>query len=705
MVQLPVPLFSPQTTPHDPEPDPPARRFWNQGLKPLYDACPLPVQSAPSALHHRAESSYGFRFTFQDWHQNWTHVPPGGHPIGPSLAARLRPLIYPPPPEPKAPPRKKAKAAATDSPSTSTSTADDVDAAPKKPPPFKRKVAVEGHLRTYKIRMIPTREQERELFRALAGARRAFNWALEQVKEHGQRPNTIALRTAFRGQYEPFRSTLTGSHKGKQPISNRILAGGIKQLADAYASNKAKQDKDPSHHYEIKYRGRRNYTDTIKIEKDPVSGNKNSPLLKFAPVPYANSDRRAECLAFFGCNFKGKGGIRLQDKQHVIARLLAEGDRLKEDAKIQHDKRTGAFYFIYTFDTPKLVDPDPDFTSKRIASLDSGVDPFNAYYSPTTGEYGRLLARFREQLEPRILKLDALQSKIDKRHVWTHDPEGKITDKQLAPPPPNRTRTQWRRTTHRLEKCLARERRRHVGWTQMAHYNAANFLLSKFDLIINPKLPTQKLSMRSGRKLRTKTARAMLTMSHYMFDQRLQWASTRYRRRRFRQHALYAAEPAASHRARVRHRPPRVVSSVLLEVAEFALGVSFGGVGAGVDDDVGELATPITTAAVTAVVGDLAVSPAHPDGTDERTLLQAIERAPAVDDDAWVDCTTVGEFFHKLRGTDGPKNGKQAAFRRARAGLAARGLIQVRHVAGATPRSTGAMHVKLLGGEPSEGTP
>ena len=140
-----------------------------------------------------------------------------------------------------------------------------------------------------------------------------------------------------------------------------------------------------------------------------------------------------------------------------------------------------------------------------------------------------VLARFREELEPRILKLDALQSKIDKRRVWIRDPTtGKITDKQLAPPPPNRTRTQWRRTTHRLEKCLARERRRHVGWTQMAHYNAANFLLSKFDLIINPKLPTQKLSMRSGRKLRTKTARAMLTMSHYMFDQRLQWASTRY---------------------------------------------------------------------------------------------------------------------------------------------------------------------------------
>lgn len=34
--------------------------------------------------------------------------------------------------------------------------------------------------------------------------------------------------------------------------------------------------------------------------------------------------------------------------------------------------------------------------------------------------------------------------------------------------------------------------------------------------------------MRSGRTLRTKTARSMLTMSHYMFDERLKWASSRY---------------------------------------------------------------------------------------------------------------------------------------------------------------------------------
>ena len=62
MAAVPPPLWGDASDPED-EPEPPARRFWNQRLKPLYDACPLPVRSTPSAPHHRAESSYGFRYT------------------------------------------------------------------------------------------------------------------------------------------------------------------------------------------------------------------------------------------------------------------------------------------------------------------------------------------------------------------------------------------------------------------------------------------------------------------------------------------------------------------------------------------------------------------------------------------------------------------------------------------------------------------
>lgn len=516
------------------EPEPPAYRFWNQRLKPLYDSCLLPVKSVPSASHHCAESEYTST-TFSGHGVEHVVCAPPTPPAGSAgLSQQLRPLVHPPPKEPARPkkpqPRKAAKADASSSPSSPHEEGcEDEEPLKKKAVPFKRKVPVEGYLRTYKIRMWPTQEQKHELRRTFAGARRAFNWSLEQVKDHGHAPNAIALRNSFRAQHEPFRSLLTGSRRGA--INSSILADACKKVADAYTSNFAKREKDPSHSFEIKSRGKRNYTEVVKIEKDRASGHKTSTLLRFQPVPYANNEGRAECLALFGSNLKHVRGIRLQDKASVIARLLAEGAILKEDAKIQWDRRLDAYYFIYTFEAPKLPDPDPDFLNKRIVSLDSGVTPFNAVYSPTSGEFGEVAAGFRDKLEPRILKLDALQSKITKRYTYTRDPAtGKITDKKLAEPPAsaNRTKRQWRRSTRALEKQLARERRRQHGWTQFVHYDTANFLLNKYDIIINPKLGVRRLSMRDGRKLRTKTARSMLTMSHYEFDRRLEWASTRY---------------------------------------------------------------------------------------------------------------------------------------------------------------------------------
>tara|TARA_Y100000389_G_scaffold188800_1_gene211778 strand:+ start:6885 stop:7016 length:132 start_codon:yes stop_codon:yes gene_type:complete len=42
-----------------------------------------------------------------------------------------------------------------------------------------------------------------------------------------------------------------------------------------------------------------------------------------------------------GNNFSDVGGIVLQDKPRVIARMIAESKRLEEDAKILWDRRGG----------------------------------------------------------------------------------------------------------------------------------------------------------------------------------------------------------------------------------------------------------------------------------------------------------------------------------------------------------------------------
>jgi transposase len=437
---------------------------------------------------------------------------------------------------------KRPKKAATPTAPTPTPPAEE-DRKRKTPLPFQRKVAVEGHLRCFKVRMLPTPEQTRELKRAFSASRRAFNWALDRVRNHGERPNNIALRNAYRKEPPPPWAA------GKQAVASRIVAGGVKQLADAYASNHAKRKKDPSHAFEIKFRStRRCPSEALKIDKD-TANDKQSPLNRFAPMAHPYPKRfaeqrrhgRAECLAFLGNNFGGVGGIVLQDKPRVIERMLAEGGRLKEDGKILWDRRTGHFQFVYTFEQPRLADPDPTFASKRVVAMDPGVRVFQTWYAPTSGAHGELNAGFQQQIEPRIHALDALQSRVDRRYDTVF--EGKrVVSKTLKAPPRNRTKKQYHATTRALKRKLARDRRRHVGWVESAHYEAANFVLKDHDVVIQPWLHSARLTQKSERVIRSKVARSMLTMSHYKYRQRLQWASTRYAGR----HVLVTEEPGTS---------------------------------------------------------------------------------------------------------------------------------------------------------------
>lgn len=395
--------------------------------------------------------------------------------------------------------------------------------------------------------MIPTPEQVVELKRTFSAARFAFNWTLGEVKKGNVKPTSTAPRDHFRKNV-----VMPEWASGEHSIASRILAGACKQVSDAYASNFAKKKKNPSHSFDIKFRStRRTPSEVIKIDKDTLA-TKQSPLNRFEAVqrPYVKGDRgiyrhgRAECLAVFGSNLKGVGGILLQDKPHVIEKLLTEGTRLKEDAKIIFDKRTQHFHFIWTCVQPKLDDPDPAFQQKRIAANDPGVRGFQTWYSPTSGEYGELLKGFQGQIEARLHKLDQLSSRVARRYERkAAERNGRVCNVQKAPPEGcRRTRRQRYRTTRALARKLNRDRQRHVGWVQSAHYFAANSQLRDHDLIIQPWLHSAALVPKSTRALGCKTVRAMLTMSHFKYRERLQWASTRYSGR----HVLITEEPGTS---------------------------------------------------------------------------------------------------------------------------------------------------------------
>jgi len=514
-------------------------RFFNRALKEeIYDACIIPTLSVSHAANAVLEDEFSISTTaVSDW-THTTHEAPAryAYPAGGAyfLSSPFNGF------DPSKPARKAASSRKRQR------TTGGAAARPEREPSSeprrkltsngqKRKEALDGEFRTYKIRMRPTKVQRTELDRCFKVARYAYNWANECVLEGLARPNHYELRNKWRAN--KLMDELPYANTPETRVASRIASEAIKQLTDAYASNFAKRRKDPTHSFRIQFRSRRRTpTETLVIEK-----GKGSPLRGFVPSPsVAVRKGRAECKAVFGNNLTAVGGIRLQDRQRVIDKLVEEGRCLKENAKIQWHKATGAYYLIYLYTIPNLPDPDPAFERKRIVATDPGCSPFQQWYSPTSGNFGRLLDGARTVLKAKCLALDALQSHIAVRktspNYWKH------TQRMLARCDSQSRRTKRRGTSRRLQRKLAKDRRRLHGWMQSAHYDAANLLLKSYDIIVLPVLQIKRLTAKAGRAFGNDMARNMYTWSHYLFRQRVKSASARYPGR----HVYETSEPGTS---------------------------------------------------------------------------------------------------------------------------------------------------------------
>jgi putative transposase len=118
-----------------------------------------------------------------------------------------------------------------------------------------------------------------------------------------------------------------------------------------------------------------------------------------------------------------------------------------------------------------------------MVALDPGVRTFQTYYSPySCGEVGT-------KCIGRIYRLCQHLDNLMSRKLW---------------------------------KPAARIRIKIKNLVSELHFQAANFLTKSFSTILIPAFETsQMVSKKATRKIRTKTARAMMTCSHYQFRQRL----------------------------------------------------------------------------------------------------------------------------------------------------------------------------------------
>jgi putative transposase len=133
----------------------------------------------------------------------------------------------------------------------------------------------------------------------------------------------------------------------------------------------------------------------------------------------------------------------------------------------------------------------------RIVSLDPGVRTFITFYSEdSAGELGKKASGHIHRL---CAHLDDLISRT------------------------SRAENRYQRRS--MRKAQARMRNRiHDLITEM-HHKCARFLLDNFDVILLPTFETSEMTSKTKRKIRSKTARQMLTLRHYGFKQHLKQAA------------------------------------------------------------------------------------------------------------------------------------------------------------------------------------
>lgn len=157
----------------------------------------------------------------------------------------------------------------------------------------------------------------------------------------------------------------------------------------------------------------------------------------------------------------------------------------------------GEWYGIF----PEYVEPEErELEMDHVIALDPGVRTF------LTGFDGRLYFEFGKgdigKIQRLCSQLDKLMSRVDLSSF-------------------KRQRRAMRKAAHRLRQRIQR-------LIKDLHNKVAFILASEYKLIFLPKFETSQMVVKSARKLRKKTARNMLTWSHYKFQQHIIQAAQKY---------------------------------------------------------------------------------------------------------------------------------------------------------------------------------
>lgn len=188
-----------------------------------------------------------------------------------------------------------------------------------------------------------------------------------------------------------------------------------------------------------------------------------------------------------------------RNKFHCFTRTFGAIETAEPVPEITHDiriQRTHLNEFFLVIPRVKAIRRSETQTvAGSVVALDPGVRVFNTCYDPDgvavevgSGDVGR------------IYRLCHVIDKLQKE--WS------------APT----TRANKR---YKLKKAAKQIRKKIKNLIRDIHHKLARFLCDNYEFILLPKFDTQQMVMRGKRRINSKTARSMVTWSHYTFRQRL----------------------------------------------------------------------------------------------------------------------------------------------------------------------------------------
>ncbi len=158
------------------------------------------------------------------------------------------------------------------------------------------------------------------------------------------------------------------------------------------------------------------------------------------------------------------------------------------------DGRLTLAYGEYYLVVSEQVQPAQTDNQGRLVALDPGVRTFMTFFSENS--FGWLGNDSNLYIQKLCFRLDKLVSRISKASA---------------------------KQKRRRKNAASRLRCKIKNLVKELHHKTARFLVDNFDVILLPTFETAQMVSKSRRKLRNKSVRQMLTLSHYEFKLFLKW--------------------------------------------------------------------------------------------------------------------------------------------------------------------------------------